>query len=455
MVSQLQLKCTLKKILLSIGLCFSEYTQMYLLPFSFLSLSVASIRLFFSQRLGRFCDPDPSLQMVLMVAPLIIIIIAVNLFTLIIIATFFHVYCVCCVFSIVIIMIIERSIFKHIMKPNMPELYSTRSSKIGFTYDRSCGNEEINDILATAILISWVSPLTVWANNFKFTSKFFTVSFMSNIFIYLIYLVLIIVLLNNDSGIVTDIPNIFLCYNTSEYINSTEYRVYGCNERSSIFLICQEECLPVIKTCCTSDSISSDLVGLVWLTCILMVYSIFACLVLQKLGNYYTMYKWSKYVFCCCPPIIHTSLLHDYMRNMKTLENMDDFYPVVEKYVLSDKDIINEKDHLFGETCLHAALDGGLYELMQKMIKVGGDVYIENKYEENVKDLLEKKSKSIAYDEEKIQISKIFKIISRHERRMITYDYDENLMHNVSDVNYLCLLTLIGVNFNNILHGLF
>ena len=84
---------------------------------------------------------------------------------------------------------------------------------------------------------------------------------------------------------------------------------------------------------------------------------------------------------------------------------MEDFDQVVEKYVLSDKDIINEKDHLFGETCLHAALDGGLYKLMQKMIKAGGDIYIENIYKENVEDMLEKKIKSITYKDEKYQIA--------------------------------------------------
>jgi hypothetical protein len=46
------------------------------MPVSFLSLSLASVKLFYSQRLGRFPDSDPSLKMIVFVAPLVVLIIA-------------------------------------------------------------------------------------------------------------------------------------------------------------------------------------------------------------------------------------------------------------------------------------------------------------------------------------------------------------------------------------------
>ncbi len=46
------------------------------MPVSFLSLSLASVKLFYSQRLGRFPDSDPSLKMVAFAAPLVVLIIA-------------------------------------------------------------------------------------------------------------------------------------------------------------------------------------------------------------------------------------------------------------------------------------------------------------------------------------------------------------------------------------------
>jgi hypothetical protein len=51
------------------------------MPFSFLSLTLASAKLFYSQRLGRFADPDPSFKMIVFVAPFIILIIAGNVYS--------------------------------------------------------------------------------------------------------------------------------------------------------------------------------------------------------------------------------------------------------------------------------------------------------------------------------------------------------------------------------------
>jgi hypothetical protein len=48
------------------------------MPFSFLSLTLASVKLFYSQRLGRFPDVDPSPALVAFVFPFVMVQIAGN-----------------------------------------------------------------------------------------------------------------------------------------------------------------------------------------------------------------------------------------------------------------------------------------------------------------------------------------------------------------------------------------
>ena len=66
--------------------------QLQSLPFSLISLVVASTRLFYSQRLGIFSDHAPCLKMMARALFLNFLLILGPLFTLIIVASYFHLY---------------------------------------------------------------------------------------------------------------------------------------------------------------------------------------------------------------------------------------------------------------------------------------------------------------------------------------------------------------------------
>ncbi len=56
---------------------------------SFLSLGMASVKLFYSQRLGIFADVDPSLKMILIVLPLILLQMMGPILSLVLLSTYF------------------------------------------------------------------------------------------------------------------------------------------------------------------------------------------------------------------------------------------------------------------------------------------------------------------------------------------------------------------------------
>jgi hypothetical protein len=62
-----------KSINSNVILILSAITQCMSMPFSFLSLTLASVKLFYSQRLGRFPDVDPSPALVAFVFPFVMV----------------------------------------------------------------------------------------------------------------------------------------------------------------------------------------------------------------------------------------------------------------------------------------------------------------------------------------------------------------------------------------------
>ena len=59
--------------------------------------------------------------------------------------------------------------------------------------------------------------------------------------------------------------------------------------------------------------------------------------------------------------------------------------------VKSGQKTVNQKDPLYGETCLHVVLDNDLYDILFNMVEYGADFYIENVYGKNVYNLLKQR----------------------------------------------------------------
>ncbi len=77
------------------------------------------------------------------------------------------------------------------------------------------------------------------------------------------------------------------------------------------------------------------------------------------------MYKWSKSV---CFPIIHFALLQDLLRNPQGTEEITaKLNEILDIAFKKDLTIFQQKDPVDGETLLHAALEGDLYEVVKKI----------------------------------------------------------------------------------------
>ena len=145
---------------------------------SFVSIAFSSIKLFYTQRLGRFQDVDPSLKMVAFVALPIVILISGPLVAVICMASYFKdkviVYIVINIVTngcvLLLLPVLRRKLY-----PKFSNIYQRFESEEGEN-DVYLGEREIERTFFTAILTSWISPCTVWANSYRTKSYFLLVS---------------------------------------------------------------------------------------------------------------------------------------------------------------------------------------------------------------------------------------------------------------------------------------
>ena len=165
---------------------------------------------------------------------------------------------------------------------------------------------------------------------------------------------------------------------------------------SEIFNICDDSssnnnnnsnCAPFVRFCSSGENpndILYDVVGPLGFGLLLLSFG--STLFLYKLGNYYTMYKWSNTLFRCYS-IVHFALLFDFLRNNKTLEDPNlksKLTKILTKTIRKNPKIIDQKDPLHGGTLMHAALDGDHYGTLEMMLKLGGDFYSKDRYQGSI-----------------------------------------------------------------------
>ncbi len=118
----------------------------------------------------------------------------------------------------------------------------------------------------------------------------------------------------------------------------------------------------------------------------LIFISLGSAIILHKLGNYYTMYMWSKKILHCYS-IVHFSLLFDFLRNNKTLEDQalkSKLTKILTKAIRKNPKVIDQKDPLHGGTLMNAALDGDHFKTLEMMMKLGGDFYSQDRYQVSI-----------------------------------------------------------------------
>ena len=362
---------------------------MVTIPVSFMTLSLSSAKLFYSNRLGIFPDPDPPFLDVLFVLPVIIWLIAGPLWSIILMAAYFQVYAV---LAIALILLANYLTLKNIylregsMLKDVLELYNHRNDDTLDTAREEHGLEDMNLKFSWAVFTSFVSPCTVWINNLTKKSYFLLVSsFVTNIcHFYGVLFLFVFVHALDDSG-----SN--FCQNILTCIKATENNSLPITH--NIINLCHEKdtCLPVVRICSSHEQpydLFTYLLGPVAFA--LLIISFLASCVLQQLGSYLTMYRWSKRL---SPKfsIIHPSLLHEFLKKSKVLsdELVSELRKALYEAVEKDEKILCHKEVLSGDTLLHSAVDGCRFEVLQKMSKYSDCFFIRNSFGQTVYDMVE------------------------------------------------------------------
>ena len=146
------------------------------LPFSFLSLVLASVNLFYHQRLWKCSEPDPSLKMKVFAGCFVLFQIAGPLFNLIIMASYLQGYVLlsiaCNIGALFVVLY-----FMYFQKTNREEIKNlyNNCSKPNAREEKILHNETFS-IFFTSIFTAWVSPCSVWSVYYLYKTHFLLVS---------------------------------------------------------------------------------------------------------------------------------------------------------------------------------------------------------------------------------------------------------------------------------------
>ncbi len=179
------------------------------LPVSLASLSFASAKLFYSQRLGSYSDPDPSLKMIGYVMPINCLQLLGLLFSLVIIASYIQAFILLTIFLVTLSNcgLLYLNYFLNSKRKDMRNLF--------YSKDNNLGKKDSGFIFLTAVLTSWISPCSVWANNKKLKTKFLLLSSSTTIVMYAIFISAIVTAENFEFIYPTDNHPITRCFQNS------------------------------------------------------------------------------------------------------------------------------------------------------------------------------------------------------------------------------------------------
>jgi len=143
-----------------------------------MSITFSSIKLFYSQRLGRHRDYDPSMKMMVVAALPVMFLIAGPLASLVCLASYFQDKVI--VFIIVTtginVMFLSSLYLKDELCPSIKSSYASYELNEVTEDDEKRAREDCQAIFLSAIFTTWISPCTVWANDIGKKSHFLLVS---------------------------------------------------------------------------------------------------------------------------------------------------------------------------------------------------------------------------------------------------------------------------------------
>lgn len=147
----------------------TDVTQIKGIVISFISLAMSSAKLYYTQRLGKFSDANPSMKMQLFILPAIMVQLLLPLFSLVYMAANIRelVFVFICLVTLTNYLILRLPCLKDHLFPTLYAFYGLEEFQVG--------KDEENEVFATAVFTSWISPCTVWANQWLCRSYFLVV----------------------------------------------------------------------------------------------------------------------------------------------------------------------------------------------------------------------------------------------------------------------------------------
>jgi ankyrin repeat protein len=403
---------------------------------SFICLSLASVRLFYSQRLGKYREPDPPvLSKQIFIAIPICIQNAIYLSAWIFLTAYIKAHVFWCICIVIFMNFVTIQTF--VFRLNSSEKYFDAMLN---GVQEGQRESEPRKIFYTAILTSWISPNTVWANNKPIEimkkrlgksnkSKYFLLisNVITSITVALILSIYCYGVLSLDGFGIANNPPLAHCFKNKP--------LHNCSGFLSCFSVCNSDDCPSKIRFCDKIEKSTDLmtnIVIPVLIGLLIINTLFSCF-LQYLGSYENMYKFTsnfKFTFIH-PTLIIDCAKEDFysdiqkavtrvkeaqiqdrcrskgQKDTKTVNYYKNAVITVEPATFQDsllkdstKDILNQQNPITGNTCLLEAYTSGSYELVEKMREKGADPKIKNKVGKNVESC-EKRNKIKEFTEKK------------------------------------------------------
>jgi hypothetical protein len=181
---------------------------------SFLSITLSSIKLFYSQRIDRYPDYDPSLKMIAFVALPVMILITGPLAAVVCMAAYFKEKVIVHILILILVnaFVLKFPCFRYFIFSGNSFIWKSYEIKPTSHDSFKRAQQESETIFLTALLTSWFSPCTVWINTFFNKSHFLLVSSLTSLLGHFVGICAIFVWISSAELPLNDKPPIIHCF---------------------------------------------------------------------------------------------------------------------------------------------------------------------------------------------------------------------------------------------------
>jgi ankyrin repeat protein len=367
-----------------------------------MSIVVSSVRSFYFMRPGRSQEIDPPIRVILRYVCVLMIFVGTS------------------VYVITLNTCLNKAFVLFVLIPITPLIMVKPK-----TTSRSNSKKE-KDTFYVFGFMSMFLPIGAWANieliplcsstklkrpNYWMMPKISKLNFLLNYFFWLDPYILLLDVVSISETLLKSTQNnglsILQCFKNSTNSTWLGYRTH-INKNTSIFdigiQICSNDiCLPAIRVCAENEE-PLDMLKHYFFPAeqILFLLGLIILLIQLVTKNKFRLYALRKKL--CCSTTISFDLFQYCARNMNTSPQKDEMLLIFNQAAAKNKNFINQKDQLYGETCAFCAVDAEDYDLLERILDLGGNIFLYNYNGENVFSLLKKKFEEEDDEEMKAKI---------------------------------------------------